>query len=181
MPNSCETKVSLFTPLVCFSTISPSALAVSAAQAAPQWPPFVPKDVPQTSAGKPNLAAPAPQTADGKPDFSGSWENAPTAGGGRRRGIALQAMDQRAARQAARRRGYVGRYQMGPGTITITKQNGQLMRKLSELPPFEMYPTRRDFYITNFDARFTFDVDAQGKPTAIVMHTDTDVRAPRPK
>ena len=63
-------------------------------------------------------------------------------------------MDQRAARQAARRRGYVGRYQMGPGTITITKQNGQLMRKLSELPPFEMYPTRRDFYITNFDARF---------------------------
>lgn len=71
---------------------------------------------------------------------------------------------------------------MGPGTITITKQNGQLMGKLGELPPFEMYPTSpRDFYITNFDARFTFDVDAQGKPTAIVMHTDTDVRAPRLK
>jgi len=78
--------------------------------------------------------------------------------------------------------GYVGRYQMGPGTITITRQNGQLMGKLGELPPFEMFPTSpRDFYITNFDARFTFEVDAQGKTTAIVMHTDTDIRAPRVK
>jgi hypothetical protein len=78
--------------------------------------------------------------------------------------------------------GYVGRYQMGPGTITITRQNGQLMGKLGELPPFEMFPTSpRDFYITNFDARFTFEVDAHGKTTAIVMHTDTDIRAPRVK
>jgi hypothetical protein len=79
--------------------------------------------------------------------------------------------------------GYVGRYQMGPGaTITITRQNGQLLGKLGELPPFEMYPTSpKDFYITNFDARFTFEVDAKGKSTAIVMHTDTDVRALRVK
>jgi hypothetical protein len=77
--------------------------------------------------------------------------------------------------------GYVGRYQMAPGAfITITRQNNQLLGKLGELPPFEMYPTSpKDFYITNFDARFAFEVDAQGKTTAIVMHTDTDVRAPR--
>jgi len=79
--------------------------------------------------------------------------------------------------------GYVGRYQIAPGAfITITRQNSQLLGKLGELPPFEMYPTGpKDFYITNFDARFTFEVDAQGKTTAIVMHTDTDVRATRVK
>jgi hypothetical protein len=77
--------------------------------------------------------------------------------------------------------GYVGRYQMAPSAvITITRQGGQLLGKLGELPPFEMYPTSpRDFYITNFDARFTFEVDARGNATAIVMHTDSDVRAPK--
>ena len=77
--------------------------------------------------------------------------------------------------------GYVGRYQMAPGAfITITRLNGQLSGKLGELPPFEMFPTSaREFYITNFDARFTFEVDARGRTAAIVMHTDSDVRAPR--
>jgi len=77
--------------------------------------------------------------------------------------------------------GYVGRYQMAPGAfITITRQNGQLFGKLGELPPFEMFPaSAREFYITNFDARFTFEADAQGRTAAIVMHTDSDVRAPR--
>jgi hypothetical protein len=43
-----------------------------------------------------------------------------------------------------------------------------------------MFPaSQREFYITNFDARFTFEVDAQGRATAIGMHTDTDVRAAR--
>jgi hypothetical protein len=52
--------------------------------------------------------------------------------------------------------------------------------KIGELPPFEMFPmSAKDFYITNFDARFTFEVDAQGRTAAIVMHTDSDVRAPR--
>ena len=76
---------------------------------------------------------------------------------------------------------YVGRYRMAPGAfITITRQNGQLMGALGDQPPFELFPSsEREFFLMAFDARFTFEVDAQGRATAVVMHADTDRRAPR--
>ena len=39
-----------------------------------QWLHYPTAQVPKTSEGLPNLAAPAPKTADGKPDFSGTWD-----------------------------------------------------------------------------------------------------------
>ena len=47
------------------------ALVSSAAYA--QWLNLPTPGIPRTSAGKPNLAAPAPRAPDGKPDLSGVW------------------------------------------------------------------------------------------------------------
>jgi hypothetical protein len=57
------------------------AIAVSfAAVAVPanaQWLNHPTPNIPRTSDGKPNLAAPAPRTADGHPDLSGPWVGRP--------------------------------------------------------------------------------------------------------
>jgi hypothetical protein len=51
------------------------AIVLLAAIPAPaQWIKYPTAGIPRTSAGKPDLSAPAPRTADGKPDFSGIWD-----------------------------------------------------------------------------------------------------------
>src|SRR5436190_23238939 len=40
-----------------------------------QWPASRDPAVPRTSAGQPDLTAPAPRTRDGHPDLSGIWDN----------------------------------------------------------------------------------------------------------
>ena len=48
-------------------------LVLSAAPVTAQWLNYPTPDLPRTTDGKPNLAAPAPRTAEGKPDLSGLW------------------------------------------------------------------------------------------------------------
>jgi hypothetical protein len=78
--------------------------------------------------------------------------------------------------------GYVGRYQLAPGRIvTMTRQGDRFFAEfISGQPPFEiMAAGPREFFLQAFDARFTFEVDASGRATAVVVHTDSDQRAPR--
>jgi hypothetical protein len=78
--------------------------------------------------------------------------------------------------------GYVGRYQMAPGRfITFTRQDNRFFAEMIPgQPPFEIFAaSAREFFLQAFDARFTFEVDARGRATAVIMHTDSDQRAPR--
>jgi hypothetical protein len=77
--------------------------------------------------------------------------------------------------------GYVGRYQMSPGAfVTFTRDGGHYFATLANSPPFEIFPaSEREFFVRLIDLRFTFEVDASGRATAVLVHSDTDRRAPR--
>jgi len=60
-----------------------------------QWPRYRMPSVPRTSAGAPDLNAPAPRTLDGKPDLSGIWENFRKPGDGPVRSVNAQFFDDR--------------------------------------------------------------------------------------
>ena len=54
-----------------------TVLVISAFTAVPalaQWLTHPTSNIPRTSDGKPDLAAPAPRGVDGKPDLSGIWQ-----------------------------------------------------------------------------------------------------------
>src|SRR6188508_3874268 len=53
------------------------SLVPGACPADAQWLNHPTPDIPRTSDGKPNLAAPAPRTADGHIDLSGPWTGRP--------------------------------------------------------------------------------------------------------
>ncbi|HZJ33703.1 MAG TPA: hypothetical protein VFD21_19155 [Vicinamibacterales bacterium] len=60
-----------------------------------QWPRYRMPSVPRTSAGAPDLNAPAPRALDGKPDLSGIWENFRKPGDGPVRSVNAQFFDDR--------------------------------------------------------------------------------------
>ena len=78
---------------------------------------------------------------------------------------------------------YVGNYhQLNPDSIiTVTNENGHLFIEVAPAPKIEVFPeTPRDFFVKIVDAQSTFEVDAQGRATAIVLHANgKDQRAPR--
>jgi CubicO group peptidase (beta-lactamase class C family) len=78
--------------------------------------------------------------------------------------------------------GYVGRYQVGPNLVsTVTNENGHLFAQVAPSPKIELFPeTARDFFLKVVDTQFTFEVDAQGRATAVIQHMNgKDQRAPR--
>ncbi len=68
--------------------------------------------------------------------------------------------------------GYVGRYQLAPTVaLTITRADRHLFVQLTGQPAFEVFPEGpTDYFLKVVDAQLTFEIDGQGKATAVVLH-----------
>ena len=68
--------------------------------------------------------------------------------------------------------GYVGRYELAPSfIITVTREGNQLFLQATGQPRAEIFPeSERDYFLKVVDAQITFEVDAQGKTTGLVLH-----------
>jgi serine-type D-Ala-D-Ala carboxypeptidase/endopeptidase len=68
--------------------------------------------------------------------------------------------------------GYIGRYQLAPAVVmTITRKDRQLFAQLTGQPEFEVFPEApTEYFLKVVDAQLTFETDAQGKATAVVLH-----------
>jgi serine-type D-Ala-D-Ala carboxypeptidase/endopeptidase len=78
--------------------------------------------------------------------------------------------------------GYVGHYELTPGFIlTVTREGGQLYVQASGQPRAAVYPKSSvDFFYKIVDAQITFEADAQGQATVLVLHQGgRDQRAKR--
>jgi hypothetical protein len=76
---------------------------------------------------------------------------------------------------------YVGRYRTAAGMeVVITRDGTRFFGQMFGLPPFEIFASsEREFFLTSFDARITFDVDARGRATALNLDMGTNQRAAR--
>jgi hypothetical protein len=77
---------------------------------------------------------------------------------------------------------YVGAYQLGPNAVmTVTRDADKLFTQLTEQGKVEIRPlSEREFTAPIVDARFTFDIDAQGKVSRLTLHQNGANRpAPR--
>jgi predicted exporter len=78
--------------------------------------------------------------------------------------------------------GYVGRYDFVPSiSITITRQESRLYAQITGQPSVEVFASGpRDFFYKVVNAQLTFEVDAAGRATAVVLHQfGRDQRATR--
>jgi CubicO group peptidase (beta-lactamase class C family) len=68
--------------------------------------------------------------------------------------------------------GYLGRYKLGPTSVlTITREGDQLYAELTGQPRAAIYAKgEREFFYKIVDAQITFQVDAQGEASALVLH-----------
>ena len=67
---------------------------------------------------------------------------------------------------------YTGQYELAPSLVlTITREGSQLFAQLTGQPKFELFPEGpKDFFVKPVDAQITFQTDAQGRATALVLH-----------
>jgi serine-type D-Ala-D-Ala carboxypeptidase/endopeptidase len=78
--------------------------------------------------------------------------------------------------------GYVGRYEIAPGIgFTVTRQENHLFAQLTGQPSVEIFASApREFFYKVVNAQLTFEVGANGRATAVVLHQfGRDVRAAR--
>jgi hypothetical protein len=78
--------------------------------------------------------------------------------------------------------GYVGRYQLTPGSVLTIRLNGDHLYAIAQGQQLaEMYPSSpKDFFLDAADTTFTFVTDSDGKATELVMHVGgQDQHAPR--
>ncbi|HKW17467.1 MAG TPA: serine hydrolase [Terriglobales bacterium] len=72
--------------------------------------------------------------------------------------------------------GYVGQYQLAPNfVLTITKEGTELFAQATGQPKFQLFPEGdRDYFLKVVDAQITFNTDAQGRATELVLHQNGD-------
>jgi D-alanyl-D-alanine-carboxypeptidase/D-alanyl-D-alanine-endopeptidase len=78
--------------------------------------------------------------------------------------------------------GFVGRYQLTPAIVlTVTRQEGRFFVQLTGQPAFEIFASgERDYFLKVVDAQITFEIGADGRATAAVLHQNgRDQRATR--
>lgn len=78
--------------------------------------------------------------------------------------------------------GCVGQYQLAPGAdITISRSGTQLFAQITGQPKVEILAkSATEFFYTVVDAQITFERDAQGRATSLVLHQGgRDLPAPR--
>jgi CubicO group peptidase (beta-lactamase class C family) len=77
---------------------------------------------------------------------------------------------------------YVGRYQFAPSVfLAVTRDGNRLFVQLTGQSSFEIFPeSATKFFLKVVDAQVTFESDAEGKVTAVILHQNgRDQRAPR--
>lgn len=77
---------------------------------------------------------------------------------------------------------YVGRYQLAPAfVISITREGDALFLQATAQPKFPLFAeSETAFFLKAVDAQVTFEVDAAGRASALVLHQfGADQRAPR--
>jgi hypothetical protein len=67
---------------------------------------------------------------------------------------------------------YVGRYELMPGIVfDVTVEGGSLMVQITGQPRFQVYPeSETKFFYKVVEAQITFQKDAEGKVTGLVLH-----------
>lgn len=77
---------------------------------------------------------------------------------------------------------FLGRYELRPGLVmTMTRDDLHLYTELTGQPRFEVFASGpREFFLKVVDAQLTFEVGADGRATAAVLHQNgRDIRAGR--
>ena len=77
---------------------------------------------------------------------------------------------------------YAGRYQLAPSAfLTISRKESGLFAQLTGQLEFEIFPeSPREFFYKVVDAQLTFEVGADGRATAVVLHqAGRDIRGAR--
>ncbi len=66
----------------------------------------------------------------------------------------------------------MGLYQLAPNFIlTVTREGDQLFAQATGQPKLEIFAeSERDYFYKVVDAQITFQTDAQGKATGLILH-----------